>query len=177
MDLDLCGCFRKLETINNLFQNLKIDLFAHSNRTGIQIWRAKKNIIVFFSFKSIFQAEHFLTAITDKWHRLNFARFRLRAFGLNANKRWFQPGTSTESPCPLCGFSVDDEKHFLFQCRLYDTLREKHTFFELDMTKKHDVVSVLSSDDELIIQSVAKFIAEAYKIRQSHVNHNSSEVK
>jgi glycine cleavage system regulatory protein len=45
------------------------------------------------------------------------------------------------------------------------------------MTKKQYVVSVLSSDDECIIQSVAKFIAEAYNIRQSHVNHNSSEVK
>jgi hypothetical protein len=123
----------------------------------------------FFSFKSTFETEKYLSVVTDKWHRINFARFRLRTFGFNANKRWFQPETSTELPCPMCRFYIDDEKHFLFQCKAYDKLRDNSVFFKSDVAKRQNVAFALASDNEIIIKSIAKFIAEANKLRQSYV--------
>ena len=151
---------------NSLFQNLRTDLFVHLNKTGTPIWRVKRSTVGFFAFKSIFQTEKYLTIIADKWQRLNYTRFRLRTLGFNANKRWFQPGTSTDLPCPLCGYHTDDEKHFLFQCTAYDSIREKNEVFELDITRRQDFVSLLTSSDDSIIRGTAKFIAEAQKIRR-----------
>ena len=124
----------------------------------------------FFSFKSVFQAEKYLKVMTDKWNRLIYTRFRLRTLGLSANKRWFQPGTSTDLPCPMCGYNVENEIHFLFQCKAYDSIRDKCEFFSLDVAKRQDIVFILSSYNEHIIKSVAKFVAEAVKIRQNQVN-------
>ena len=66
----------------------------------------------FFSFKDVFQTEKYLSVVTDKWQRTNYARFRLRTLGFNANKNWFQPGTSTVYPCSLCGNNDDNENTF-----------------------------------------------------------------
>ena len=89
----------------------------------------------FVSFRSVFQAEKYLSVIKDKWQRINYARFTLRTMNFKANKRCFNPETSTDSPCPACNYITDDEKHFLFQCRAYDTVRTKYEFFEMGYVK------------------------------------------
>ena len=119
----------------------------------------------FFSFKNVFQAERYFSIITDKWHRILFTRFRLRTLGFNANKRWFDCGTSTENPCPLCGHTVDDESHFLFDCVAFSDVRKKHSFFKSEVAKRQDVALIVSSTNDQLIQSLAKYIAEAMKMR------------
>ena len=49
----------------------------------------------FYSFKSVFQSEIYLEVLTDKWQRANYAKFRLRTLGFNANKQWFLSEEST----------------------------------------------------------------------------------
>eukprot|EP00745_Piridium_sociabile_P032735 TRINITY_DN5549_c0_g1_i12.p1 TRINITY_DN5549_c0_g1~~TRINITY_DN5549_c0_g1_i12.p1 ORF type:complete len:436 (-),score=19.73 TRINITY_DN5549_c0_g1_i12:134-1441(-) len=123
----------------------------------------------FYSFKSMFQVEKFLGVITNKWHRSNYARFRLRTFGFNANKRWFQPGTSTEIPCPLCDYSVDNEIHFVFDCKALEKVRSRCEVFGKDAALRKDLISLLSSEDDDTIISVAKYISEAWSIRRKTV--------
>ena len=65
----------------------------------------------FHSFKSAFQAEKYLSCITNKWHRDNFARFRLRVSGLKNCIQWFgyNHGVAT---CPACNNGLENEVHF-----------------------------------------------------------------
>ena len=79
----------------------------------------------FFSFKSIFQTEKYISIVTNKWHRVNIARFRLRTLGFYANKRWFDDNKNAHVPCPMCDSAPDDEKHFLFKCKSYDDIRKQ----------------------------------------------------
>eukprot|EP00745_Piridium_sociabile_P006126 TRINITY_DN13966_c0_g2_i3.p1 TRINITY_DN13966_c0_g2~~TRINITY_DN13966_c0_g2_i3.p1 ORF type:complete len:140 (-),score=4.06 TRINITY_DN13966_c0_g2_i3:65-484(-) len=118
------------------------------NKIDIRIWKLMKKHSWFSSFKSIFQTETFLGAITNKWHRSNFARLRLRTFGFNANRNWFQPGTHTEIPCPLCNSPVDDEIHFVFDCKAFDDLISHCVFFYKHFALRKDLVGLLSSEDE-----------------------------
>ena len=104
--------------------------------------------------------------ITDKWHRTNYAMFRLRTLGFNANRLWFQPEVSIDMPCPLCGADIDDEKHFFIDCLAFNELCEKNTFFNLAVAKLQDVPAVLMSNDETVMKMVATFISEALTIRK-----------
>jgi hypothetical protein len=119
----------------------------------------------FYSFKSIFETEKYIMAVTIKWHRICLARFRLRTLGFNAHKRWFHTDTAAPSPCPMCGFLLEDEMHFMFHCKTYDDIREKCNVFRTNVAKNEDLVGMLKMDDAEQLRSLAKFIAEAYSLR------------
>eukprot|EP00745_Piridium_sociabile_P044188 TRINITY_DN9210_c0_g1_i1.p1 TRINITY_DN9210_c0_g1~~TRINITY_DN9210_c0_g1_i1.p1 ORF type:complete len:408 (+),score=9.52 TRINITY_DN9210_c0_g1_i1:2081-3304(+) len=121
----------------------------------------------FYRFNSVFEKEKYIIEVTNKWHRISLARFRLRTLGLNAHKQWFQTDPSTCSPCPMCGFLTEDEIHFLFHCKAYAQIREKCVVFKSNSAKNEDIFGVLKMNHQIsALQSLAKFIAEALNLRR-----------
>ena len=115
----------------------------------------------FFSFKNIFQTEKYIRIISNKWHRSNLVRFRVRSLGLNATKRWFQTNTLAQTACPMCGSQFEDEIHFLFVCKSYDDIRQKCIIFNDETLERRDITRVLETENETQLKSLAKFIALA----------------
>jgi len=72
----------------------------------------------------------------------------------------------------MCGHILDDEVHFLFHCQSYVSIRENCGVLNLEAFRRQDIFSILSSDDDIVIKSVAKFIAEALKLRQLQLSSN-----
>ena len=68
-------------------------------------------------FKSVHQAEKYLTDITIKKFRDTLIRLRLGINELGVNKR-FQPENATKT-CLFCPVVLEDEIHFLFICPVY----------------------------------------------------------
>mgnify|MGYP006283498633 FL=1 len=89
---------------DRLIDAYKQDWHAHMEESEKYEW--------FLSLKSIFQVEKYIKIVTNKWHRSNLVRFRLRALGLNATRRWFYSNTSAHSTCPMCDAEIEDEMHF-----------------------------------------------------------------
>eukprot|EP00745_Piridium_sociabile_P004303 TRINITY_DN1254_c0_g1_i4.p1 TRINITY_DN1254_c0_g1~~TRINITY_DN1254_c0_g1_i4.p1 ORF type:complete len:981 (+),score=112.61 TRINITY_DN1254_c0_g1_i4:2532-5474(+) len=147
-----------LEFKDRLIASYKQDWHAHLEESNKYSW--------FFSFKNVFQTERYIKVVNNKWHRLSLARFRLRALGLNANKRWYSADTSSRSPCPMCGALIEDEIHFLFLCKYYDDMRKSCVVFNENISKERDITSVLSTNDEKILRSLARFIALAWDSRR-----------
>ena len=118
------------------------------------------------SFKNVFQTEKYLKVLTHKWYRSNLVRFRVRTLGLNATKRWYHTDTSAGSPCPMCGWQTEDEVHFLFVCKSYDDIRQKCMLVSEEILKRMDITSILLSEDEALLRSLAKFISLAWDRRR-----------
>lgn len=121
----------------------------------------------FLSFKDSFQLETYLQTAMNKWHRSIFARFRSRTLGLRANKLWFKKDNDNRN-CLFCTeqMYVEDETHFVFHCKAYDHIRKYYSIFYTTAATYSDVSRLLCSQDTRCILSLAKFIAEAYKLRQ-----------
>lgn len=157
---------------NGFISELKDRLIASYKQNWHAQMECKEKYTWFFSFKSIFQTEKFIMIISNRWHRTNLAKFRLRTLGFNANKRWFETGTVTQSPCPICNSATDDENHFVFQCKSYDFIRKKCILFEKDVVRREDMTMLLRSNDEDIIKSFAKYISEAWDFRKKMINRS-----
>ena len=123
----------------------------------------------YFSFKSAFQAERYLSFINNKWHRNALVRFRIRACGLKGQKIWHVDQDHQEdTKCPLCGLGKEDEAHLLFKCPAYNDLRQQYRFLDIqDYESVTDKVShLLASEDTVMIKMLAKYLAHALKYRK-----------
>lgn len=157
-DVDLFIC----EFKDRLVSNYKQNWHSKMEEYGKYSW--------FYSFKSIFQSEHFLRSVTHKWHRDMFARFRTRTLGFKANKRWFEQTNTTDDICILCEEGVkEDERHFLFDCSAYNNIRCKSQLFHTFFAKRKNLTSMLATDDDVILKNLAKYIAEAVSYRNKKI--------
>ena len=124
----------------------------------------------FLSFNSNLQPEKYLSVVTHKWHRSMLARFRTRTLGLNSNKAWFESEPTAEA-CTLCkSRAVENETHFIFHCEAYGHIRQKCCIFEAPIAKEQNLVKLLTHTNEKYIISLAKYIAEAAKLRRSVIS-------
>ena len=78
--------------------------------------RKVENILGIFRSKNIFQAEKYISVVTNKWHQSALARFRTRTLGLYASKKWLSEDTEINTICRLCSQDTEDETHFIFYC-------------------------------------------------------------
>jgi hypothetical protein len=135
-----------------------------------QNWHSKLNdnqrYSWFSSFKDLFQPEKYLVIITNKWHRGMMARFRTRTLGLFANRRWYEL-TTGDRRCVLCNDeSLENEEHFIFNCKTYSDLRARSLLFVCNSGRTSGIKQLLQSTNEQVVLSLAKFIAEAAELRK-----------
>ena len=69
----------------------------------------------------------------------------------------------------MCKYPLEDEEHFVFNCANYEEVRKRNSLFETTEAKRKDLFQLLKSEDEKIILSLAKYIAEANSIRIQNV--------
>ena len=125
----------------------------------------------YHSFKDVFQPEKYLNVITNKWHRCNLARFRIRTMGLQMNRRWFDVGLDNpeNALCLLCSEGSEDEIHFLYDCRVYNDLRETSAIFNIHNLQRYNLVNIMTSSDEEVLKALALFISQIFSKRRETI--------
>ena len=130
----------------------------------------------YHSFKDAFQPERYLNILTNKWHRSNLVRFRIRTMGFQKNRRWFDIDNLENGSCPVCKEGLEDENHFLFDCKAYNDLREISVLFNVHNIQRYNLVHFLSSFDEEKVKALALFISQAFsKRREMLINADLNE--
>ena len=124
-------------------------------------------------FKNVFQKEKYMSVIKDTNIRKCFMWFRISSHKLEIEWGRYKKLPVKDRLCKLCNSgAVEDEKHFIFNCKLYSSLRQ--TYFA-DVKKSCKNFSCLSQDDQLIwlmtnesdniIVSFSKYIFDCFNLR------------
>ena len=84
--------------------------------------------------------------------------------------------TEIEKECPVCKDVVDrgeDEFHFVFECKMYDNVRKENDLFKMPIAIRNNLVGILKSNNECVIVNLAKFVAEAFKVRKAKIEEST----
>ena len=153
------------------FKDRLISCYKQNWHSNIQ---EHEKYVWFSSFKSIFQPEMFLKAITNKFHRSMLARFRCRTLGLKASKRWYNVERTEDDLCEMCTEGVrEDENHFMFYCNAYQNIRNRTQLFENFNARNHNLPGLLQSKDNDLIVMLAEYISEAVNVRKKKMEEEN----
>ena len=86
----------------------------------------RNKLRIYRQFKTIYKYENYLTQVKNIKHRVALTKLRISSHKLQIERgRYKKPYTKPEDrTCPKCQTCMEDEKHFLIKCSLYDNLRE-----------------------------------------------------
>ena len=131
-------------------------------------------------FKNDVCMEDYLYIVKNSKERNALIRFRLSNHDLMIEKgRHFRPKIEkSKRYCHFCKDKVENEVHFLTECPVYDEERKllyetcriynrSGLIFDLIPTKEQIFTFILSSKNPNIINSLAKFLHNSFKIRDN----------
>ena len=125
-------------------------------------------------FKYDFVLEPYLSCIKSDRHRHALCKFRCSSHFLEVERARHQNIIPPiwERNCPFCPYAVDDEMHLLLFCCRNRDVRE--TFLNIvydnepeicEMHHNDKFISIMASENHIILQALGKFIFESFKIR------------
>ena len=145
--------------------------------SDIQTSGEGKNLRTYRLFKTDFRLEHYLLHVTNPFHRVARAQYRLSSHNLG-----IETGRHTKPPKPpeqrLCcrNGCVDDEIHFLTECDIHTEARQRfisniksHIDGYEDLPANPKFTTVMTSTSEVVIKELAKFVYKAFQQRLHHV--------
>ena len=93
--------------------------------TGIRN-RGNNKLRVYRLFKTSFEAELYCKIILPYRHRSAFAKFRCGVAPLRIETGRYENLNLEDRICPFCrNACIESEEHVLFECHLYDDIREE----------------------------------------------------
>ena len=159
------------ETGNLINERAFINEFRQRLRDNfIQSWSAKCNsdrFQVYKSVKSVFETEKYLNSITIAKFRTALARLRIAASYLHVNRRLIHPNASIK--CAFCPKEDETELHFLLECKIYDTLRDKYVYKHFKKGAYISLPNLLANTSVGIMHDVAMFTYYAHKTRSERL--------
>ena len=130
----------------------------------------KPKLRTYCLFKETMDIENYIKYNLSSSERSAMAQFRFGILPLNIETGRFRNQALDERLCTLCELNeIEDESHFLFQCSLYDELRNEWVshivnktanFLELDKINKFKVIF------DIHHRITAKFILRCYQLRK-----------
>ena len=118
-------------------------------------------------------SEKYIEAISDCRYRIAMTKLRSSSYTLEVERgRYTKPKTNIcERLCPVCNV-IEDEIHFLANCKLYDAERT-HIFGKVtakiqnlhELNDADKFILLMSSKDKQILVWTGKFIYKCFNIR------------
>ena len=159
----------KTKVTNYFKQNWLEQLHNGDDNTVLRTYRL---------FKERHIMEPYLYLVKEAKYRVAISRLRASSHPLEIERgRYTRPKTPvTERLCPCCN-AIEDEHHFLLNCRIYDQDRDI-MFFKIS-TKYENICEIesrnrfkflLTNDDPLVLNALGKIIYTAFQRREIWVN-------
>ena len=154
------------------------NVFIQSWKSNLQSLTANSSLRTYRIIKSDFRHEPYLSLIKKSKYLIAFARFRAGSHTLEIERgRYTNPRTPVEKRlCITCG-EVEDEKHFLINCKLYhiDRIKLYENICNLDphflnMRDEEKFTHLMKNDNSQILTWTGKFIHD--QMYQRSVNRN-----
>ena len=107
-----------------------------------------------------------LSCLNIKQFRHTLSKFRTGSHNLEIELGRHQGRPKNDRICKMCGDGIEDELHFMFQCPVYETLRQKYIPRKYQTPPNmHKFNILMSSKSETLIQAVANYLYYAFKLR------------
>ena len=145
---------------------------------------SSKKLRTYYTFKNDYEMENYLKTNIPVSKRQNFSKLRVSAHTLEIELgRYTRPKTPLElRKCKICqSDSVEDEKHFILDCKYYEDLRNQlfkelseydiH-FKELSRTSKFNYIMTMGNGHKSICLSVLDFVNGAFEKRRELIGHH-----
>ena len=126
--------------------------------------------------KSAYQMEPYLFLVQDVRYRNSITKLRASSHALQIERgRYTRPKTPVENRlCPVCK-TVEDEEHFLLNCKINSNLRVDFTdkmgtrepMFN-NLSDKEKFVFLLTNDDPYILSWLGKFLYQSFHIHNEY---------
>ena len=161
-----------LNTHTKLYKRLS-DVFYQSAFESIN--KQDSKLRTYSLIKASVEIENYLITTRNINARVCLTKFRLSNHKLMIETGRHQKVPKTERFCPFCHGMIEDEIHFLINCKQYDALRGP-LFKECREARKN--FSYYSNKEKFIFimtynllsDKLAKFISDAIEIRDSNLN-------
>ena len=127
-------------------------------------------------FKGNVRLEKYLYQVKNVSDRKSLSRFRLSNHPLLIEKgRHLRPPLKREDrKCFVCKSLVENEKHFLITCPLYEnertilfhTCRENCRLFDAITSEEEKFIYIMTNEEQAVMKAVAKFVSNSLKLRE-----------
>ena len=154
-------------------------LYVDNLMSDIQASGEGKKLRMYMLFKTDFRLEHYLLNVTNPFHRVALAQYRLSShnLGIETGRHTKPPKPQEQRLCLYCrNGCVDDEIHFLKECDIHTEIRQRfvsniksHIDGYEDLPSNGKFVKVMRSSSEVVIKELAKFVYKAFQQRLHHV--------
>ena len=145
---------------------------------SIQSWNSEitdsSKLCLYKNFKPNYEHEAYLSHLSIRKFRNAFSKFRscCQSLEIELGRHFGHP--KQECICRLCNDGVVDELHFLLQCPVYETLRQKYIISKYDVIPSINKFNILlSSSSGHIIQAVASYLYNAFELRKELLDYIS----
>jgi len=140
----------------------------------VQVWKdtlsSQPKLYCYKMFKNAFSYESYLDCINNDKRCKTLTRFRLSSHSLSIETGRYNGITRNERKCVVCTQNVcEPEYHFLLSCPLYKELRNKYNITS-SWPNFNVFTNTMSNYSTLSINNVAKFLHEAFILREVKIN-------
>ena len=141
-----------------------------SQNTFHDIQKESSKLRTYSLLKKQIGYECYLSQIRNIDHRITLTNFRLSNHRLKIETGRHQRIDKNKRFCPFCPDEVEDEIHFLVQCKTYKTFRENlfdkidthRNFHHLDKTRKF--INLLTNNNH--INEIALYLHKTFHCRE-----------
>ena len=132
---------------------------------------ASPKLTYYAEFKTLLNVERYLLVIPQVHLRKCMARFRCSTHSLAIETGRHMKIDRKDRLCTYCClhdmYAVEDEFHFLIKCPLYSDLRDQY----IPNAYSHNCMfALLSSQSDVILLNVCKYVYESFKRRQTFLH-------
>lgn len=135
----------------------------------------KGKLRTFYSFKSTFQRELYLDALSERDHQIALTKLRISAHRLEIENGRYCKKSIEDRLCKKCDQNqIEDEVHFICDCSYYNS--ERDAFFK-NITDQVPNFASLNSFDKMVwlmtcentnfIEEFAKFVHRCFYLRKT----------
>ena len=139
----------------------------------VQNWHSRINDssrALFYRNISSFNFQPYLDILNIKKFRIEFSKLRMSSHRLHIESgRWNKPQSTPLSDriCSVCQV-LEDEFHFIFECKLYSDIRIKYipSFYRRNPSMSK-LIELLNNENKTVIFKLSVYIKKAFEIRNA----------
>ena len=166
---------------HNIFFQRIVDIFHQDAFAEINNENSK--LRTYKLFKTTIKQEPYLTDIKNVKDRISFSNFRLSNHRLMIERGRHLNIQKDLRFCPFCSSSIEDEIHFLIQCKTYSSHRiklidmVKNKVRTVRLTEMSDkAIFTFLMNNTLVAPLVAKYLSQTLEIRDFLINKHKNYV-